>query len=394
MKQQIINSVEKCLNWVETQMLTFDRGSCGVYERIRIDINQRVCWTRPDCTAEMARVLLTHKEVNGDESRTDIYNNFINWLLKVQNDSGELSIYTGGFPFYLIDGWITGSEGTWQNDNGKILICLLDMYEKTGDERLLASARKLADYWVRRQNDLGTYYFYDKNHTQGVHKGPCMIFWMIAGIAQLGGITKDAKYIESARKALDYVLPLQHENGRFTTTYEIHKSEDWRPVSSEAAIGVFCLAKVMKYDPADRVLKALKGVLDFTLTLQDEGGAVMNCSADSMGASLQEDPDLCDLVYTEGFALMGFVEAYKVLGDVRSLEAAKKLAGFLMRIQCQGESHLWDGAWRGAYNVRKGCWSGRANQNNDIDEGGMYSVYTGWCNTTIMQGMLELEKLL
>ena len=43
MKEQIINSVEKCLNWVETQMLTFDRGSCGVYERIRIDINQRVC---------------------------------------------------------------------------------------------------------------------------------------------------------------------------------------------------------------------------------------------------------------------------------------------------------------------------------------------------------------
>jgi hypothetical protein len=71
-----------------------------------------------------------------------------------------------------------------------------------------------------------------------------------------------------------------------------------------------------------------------------------------------------------------------------------KLASFLMGIQCAGESHLWDGAWRGAYNVRKGCWSGRANQNNDIDEGGMYSVYTGWCNTTIMQGLLELEKLL
>ena len=76
------------------------------------------------------------------------------------------------------------------------------------------------------------------------------------------------------------------------------------------------------------------------------------------------------------------------------LEAAVKLADFLMGIQCTGESHLWDGAWRGAYNVRKGCWSGRANQNNDIDEGGMYSVYTGWCNTTIMQGLLELERLL
>lgn len=60
-KQQIADSVERCLSWMENQMLTFNRGSCGVYERIRINIGQRVCWTRPDCTSEMARVLLLNR---------------------------------------------------------------------------------------------------------------------------------------------------------------------------------------------------------------------------------------------------------------------------------------------------------------------------------------------
>ena len=65
-----------------------------------------------------------------------------------------------------------------------------------------------------------------------------------------------------------------------------------------------------------------------------------------------------------------------------------------MNIQCRGESPLWDGAWRGSYDVEKECWAGRADQNNPIDEGGMYSVYTGWCNAPNMYGLLQLESLL
>ena len=52
----------------------------------------------------------------------------------------------------------------------------------------------------------------------------------------------------------------------------------------------------------------------------------------------------------------------------------------------------WNGGWRGAYDVNKKIWSGRANQNNLIDEGGQYSVYTGWCATNIMLGMTEVLK--
>ena len=46
-----IESGDKCLDWIESQMLSFNRGSVGVYERIRIDVNRRVNWTRPDCNS-------------------------------------------------------------------------------------------------------------------------------------------------------------------------------------------------------------------------------------------------------------------------------------------------------------------------------------------------------
>ena len=43
---------------------------------------------------------------------------------------------------------------------------------------------------------------------------------------------------------------------------------------------------------------------------------------------------------------------------------AVRRADFLVKIQCRNENELWDGGWRGAYDVHKKSWSGRANQNN------------------------------
>ncbi len=394
-KTDIAASVEKCLHWVDTQMLTFNRGTGGVYERIRINIGQRVCWTRPDCTAEMARAILLHARLNGDESRQDIYENFINWLLSVQNRD-PLSIWYGSFPFYLLDGTVEGGTGyaRWQNDNGKVLICLLDLYDQTGDQRLLESARILAGYWMSMQLPDGTFFRRDNGVTQSLHKGPCFVLWLMAGLAQLGALTGEEIYRDSARKALTYILSIQNADGRLQTSYELHRSEDWRPVSSENSIALFCMGRMLHYDPSEQLRTALERVVEFVLPLQHEDGAILNCTDSSLGASLQEDPNLCDLVYTEGFALMGLTQTYEVLHDARCLEAATCLAKFLMEIQCQGESNLWDGAWRGSYNVKNHCWAGRADQNNPIDEGGMYSVYTGWCNATILYGLLELEKFL
>jgi hypothetical protein len=100
------------------------------------------------------------------------------------------------------------------------------------------------------------------------------------------------------------------------------------------------------------------------------------------------------MVYTNGYGLMAWAEAYRVTGRKAYRDAAVALAGFLASIRCQGENPLWDGAWRGSYDVLRGEWSGRADQQNPLDEGGMYSVYTGWCNMPIATGLLWVSEIL
>ena len=384
-------SVDKCLNWIEREMLSFDRGRVGVYERIRIDVHQRVSWTRPDCNSEIARVYLKR---NRRESE-DVLAHITEWLLSVQ-DNEPYSCWYGTFPFYLNDGEAVAPNcrAVWQNDNGKILIALLDMYHLTGEEKYRTAALKLADYWLKIQREPGYFVQFDGGVTQTVYKGPCFVFWLAAGMAMCYGVTGDEKYAQSVRKALGYVLPLQKESGRFTTSYELMKAEDWRPASSEASLAVFCLARILKYMPEKSWFAAFEKAADYVLSLQHESGGIINSDEEGAAASLQDDRMRCDLVYTEGFALIGFNEAFALTKEQRFKEAAVRLADFLVSIQCENENRLWDGAWRGAYHPVHKRWEGRANQNNDIDEGGMYSVYTGWCCSNIMDGLLGVSKML
>jgi len=386
-----MKSVDKCLDWIENQMLSFDRGRVGVYERIRIDVHQRVSWTRPDCNSEIARVYMKRNRAGSE----DVLENITNWVLSVQ-DNEPFSCWYGTFPFYLNDGEFVAPncKAVWQNDNGKILIALLDMYELTKDEKYKTAALKLAGYWMKIQRDEGFFVQYDGGITQTNYLGPCFVFWMAAGISMCYGVTGEEKYAESVRKALSYVLPLQKENGRFTTTYELMKREDWRPASSEASIGMFCLARILKYMPEKAWFDAFYKAAEYVLSIQHETGGIMNSDEEGRTGSLQDDIRRCDLVYTEGFALMGFNEAYALTKDEKYKKAAVKLADFLVSIQCENENKLWDGAWRGAYNPVTKKWEGRANQNNDIDEGGMYSVYTGWCCSTIMDGLLGVSGMI
>lgn len=386
-----IQSVDKCLNWIESQMLSFNRGSVGVYERIRINVNRRVNWTRPDCNSEIARVYYKRKRHESD----DVRDNIVNFVLSTQ-DNDPYSCWYGSFPFFLNDGEVIAPNGQarWQNDNGKVLIALLDMYDITKDEKFKTAALKLASYWMKIQCPEGFFYQNDHGVTQNVKEGPCFVFWMSAGIAMCYGVTGDEKYRECVKRAMDYVLPLQKESGRFTTSYEVNRHEDWRPASSEASLAMFCLARILKYIPEERYKKAFDKVSDYVFSLQHAEGGIINSDEEGFSASLQDDRMRCDLVYTEGFALMGFNEGYALTGDERYKKAAIRLADFLVAIQCHGESPLWDGAWRGAYHPDKHVWEGRANQNNDIDEGGMYSVYTGWCCSTIMDGLLGVSKMI
>lgn len=383
------NSITACIDFINKQMLTFDNGYYGIYERIRIDKHARTNWSRPDTNAEYLRVLMAHKVLTGDNSNDGLIENIINWLLRTQ-DTNPLSVWKGSFPFYLVDGYIIDNKSDitlYQNDNGKILTIMCQLYVAYKDERFLTIAKGIAEYWCKTQQDDGTFGIIDSKNMVECAKGPCFVHWLTSGLFLLYGITKQSLYLDSANKGIEYIKSTIATDGHSKTSYEIARIEDWRPVSSETAMAFYCFftAYTVTKEPSFLVYAEKTG--DFLLTLQHCEGAILNCNENCMNNCPQTNPEIADLVYTQGFALQAFMLAFNCTAKNKWLNAAKKLSDFLVSIQCINESPLWDGSWRGSYNVIYKKWDGRADQNNSIDEGGLYSVYTGWSCSNIMYGM-------
>ena len=392
-RARLLSSVSACIKWIESQMLSFDRGYWGIYERVRINLNQRVPWVRPDTNAEYTRLLMYYQKLTGDRSKSDVLKHISHWLLGSQNAAAEGEA-AGSFNFFFIDGSITTTESgrIWQNDNGKILCCLTDVYTLSGDPAYLDAARRLADFWLSVQNGEGYYYAPGVRRLHNIAKGPCFLLWLMAGMYKMYRVTGERKYLNSGERALSYFDIQLISGGRILTSYQLEKTEDWRPYSSEIAIALLVSSETYAIIGDKRLKKTADEMYTMLSALQRDCGAVVNSNESEDVTSLNNDPDLADLVYTQGFALNAFISRYKTTGDADALAAAKSLAVFLMDIQCSGESRLWDGAWRGSYSISKVSWAGTCDQNNSIDEGGMYSVYAGWCCSNIAHGLLRLTE--
>src|SRR5699024_4346647 len=119
---------------------------------------------------------------------------------------------------------------------------------------------------------------------------------------------------------VEYLGSLQLPDGRMRTTYEVQGGEDWRPASSEAAesLRAFSLAhRLLGIDLSARI----DGVAGFLHGLTTEDGAIRNCDDRSRDASQQNDASLTDLVYTGGYALHGWLDAWRATGDRSHLDA-------------------------------------------------------------------------
>lgn len=389
------SAITSAIQWIDSQMKSFDNGYYGIYERIRIDEHIRTNWCRPDCNAEFLRVLITYQTATGDATYQPLADHLLNWLERVQ-DRQERSIWQGSFPFYWIDGYQKDAkigESIYQNDNGKILVVMCQLYRNSSDPRYLAIAEGIADYWRRVQLPDGTFGIIDGKCVQECREGSCFVLWLVTGFYLLYEITGKEADLQTAEKGMEYLLSLLLPTGRCRTSYELIQMENWRPVSSETSIAVLMLSTAYRITKQLRYREKLYLTADYLLSLQDNCGAIRNSLPGDESASQQNDCDLCDLVYTAGFALQAMESAYQVTEKPRYGEAALRLGDFLASIQCKGESPLWDGGWRGSYRISTHCWDGRANQNNEIDEGGMYSVYTGWSCTNIIYGMQLLNGI-
>lgn len=370
-------------------MLTEGRGARGVYERIRTDLNVRVELCRPDVASEYLWALLLFRKT-GRTEYDDVFENVTRWLVYAQNDRKKDK--NNAFPFYLTGGekGLPKMKRLYQNDNGKVLVNLCRLYEETGDERFVTMAKKSADFWVGVQKRNGVFFKRFVHLKKNESEGPCFILWLMTGLFSLSKITGEEKYAAAGRKAFA-AARRQIKEGRMRTSFEIGGAEAWRPVSSENHIALLCFALSYRYTGDKVFIDAIQEISPFCDRLVDEEtGAVKNSDGSAPKASLNNSETLCDFVYTQGYAFLAMIELYKVLGDKKYLDRASKAAAFAIETQLSEGDPKTDGAWRGSYDIRTKKAEGRCNQRNSLDEGGKYSVYTGWCALPITAGLLSL----
>jgi hypothetical protein len=93
---------------------------------------------------------------------------------------------------------------------------------------------------------------------------------------------------------------------------------------------------------------------------------------------------LCDLIYTDNWAVLAYYHVWLLSGKQPKYRAAfDKLLGLLAGIQDASGDVCFDGCWRGLYDTLARQWGG-----GDCYEGGQSSAYTGWTNAPISWAFL------
>jgi hypothetical protein len=387
-------AIDRAAKWLRSMLVAAD-GSLGVYERYLIDKQQVNYWVRPDCTMEVARLFYAYGQYIKDQSYMDIALRMVGYVLSQQRNDGW---FEGSFAFYRFIppstdvediGSPEAQEVTFPNDNGKIADRLIWFYKQTGDETYKQAAVRLLNYFLRAQAEDGSFSRNDEGD-QPALKGVDFVAWPTLALMQGAWQTSNETMRLAAFKGIDWMSGQMTPSGRIRTSFETAQTEAWRPPSSETAVALKAFAVVARYSQNLGAWNGLMALAKALIRLQDKTGAICNCDEESKDASLQNDPDLTDMVYTNGYALLAFEEAYRSNGLADFRVAGEKLADFLADVQCWGESGKWDGSWRGSYSLKRKQWYGRANQGNELDEGGMYSSYTGWSTAPIAYGLLRV----
>ncbi len=394
-KKGLIESFDSGLGFLSSMEYS-EKDGIGLFERWQINVKKKSPLVRPDCTAEYCNLLmyLVRNKIRHDSAITQKCVELARWCAN--------GVTENGCPFgFNIEknGW---ESDFWINDNSKVLIALINFTQEfensTASLEVKSSIDKLANFILSAQEDDGGF---KACYTRSGEWFPPFVtttIWAALALAYLYQYTKDSQYLDPLNQALEWLYSRIHQNGRMTTTYEMYKGqpfrENWRPPSSESAEFTILAAHIYEQFKSEGSFENLEKVFLWLAGLQAPNGAVRNCDEDSIKASEQNNPNLADFVYTNGYALLGSLMAFKAASSDKYLLFAKKLGEFLVNTQVR-EDVQWKGSWRGSYDVVKEEWAGRALFGENVEEeGGMYSVYTGWTTVPILTGLSFLYQYL
>jgi hypothetical protein len=238
----------------------------------------------------------------------------IDWLCEAQDRSTSAD---GGVArhYSLLTGW----SASYPETTGYIIPTVLSAAHRFGEQRLVERARRMLDWLVSIQFPDGGFQggMIDQEPVVPVTFNTGQILMgLSAGVRQLGD-----EYRCPMRSAANWLVTTQDPDG----CWRKHQTPFARP--GEKAYETHVAWGLMEAYRAEEDIEwktaALRNV-DWALGLQGENGWFDRCCL--------TDPDM-PLTHTLGYVLRGVVEAWRLSGDTRYLEAAVRTADGLLKAQ-------------------------------------------------------------
>ncbi len=95
--------------------------------------------------------------------------------------------------------------------------------------------------------------------------------------------------------------------------------------------------------------------------------------------------ELVDLIYTDNWFLAALSLAIEVTDDHNIASLFNRLLMTILSIQDKSDSKVYNGCWRGMYDLKHKNWGG-----GNSYEGGAGSIYSGWTNAVISLTLIHL----
>lgn len=205
---------------------------------------------------------------------------------------------------------------------------------------LIAAARAGGDYLIRMQKADGSFhYFYDpaQDLVEPLTYNIVRHAGTILSLFDLYESTRDARYLECARRAIVFLKTRFRSARSGNAQYVL----DFDGKAKLGAIGLSlaALAEQLRFDSKFGDPKSAARLASMILAMQRKSGSF------EMRYRLQEsDDDGFESLYYPGEALLGLIRFFKVRGDRKLLDAARRGIEFLIESQ-QKMNRLPADAW-------------------------------------------------
>ncbi|MGV3640781.1 MAG: hypothetical protein ACO1NZ_09700, partial [Adhaeribacter sp.] len=385
-------------------------GKLGVLEghlsRIQADGSQIYrYWMRADCNAEVAFALTTFRDPERENAQ--VAANLLDYVFKTSNLRGEVR-NDPKHPAYGLVGWATTHPYVYYgDDNARVILGAMgaaaglkdDRWNQYIAEAILANFRTTGKNGFRgprlEDKDLAKLSLAQLQDRELVNVHPHFESWMWACYLWLYDKTGYKPLLELSKKAI-------------ATSMAAYPNWKWtNGIQQERARMILPLAWLVRVEDTPQHRQWLRTVAGRLLENLDASGAIREelgaAKSGQYGATksnkdygrheapliAENGDEVADMLYTTNFAFFALNEAAAATGEQQYLDATRKIADFLVRIQVQSQAHPdLDGAWFRAFDYdRWEYWASNA------DAGwGAWGTLTGWTQSWIVSTLAMMQQ--